>query len=528
MSGSLEQVVPTSRAGGAVARLRPYALAATGGIVTILSFPGANLWPLAFVSFVPLLMSFEGATPRQAFLRGWLAGFLANAVGFYWIVHTVQAFGQLPLGIAIVAYLLMVAANGFGWGVFGAVTRVYPGVRAGSGIEPPWWFPAFVFAAMEFAWWSVFPAYFGAGMWKAPVMMQVADLGSVLACSFLLVLWNGALWQGTRALRGHGVAWKPALGVGVVVLAAWTGYGVVRIAQVEAVLANARSLRIGMPQSNIGAGTKRMGGQHVAAVYQQMTRELERLGVDLIVWPETAYPYQLPAGTENARFATGVVETPVVLGAVTLHERTPGTKHDREHNSAVLVARDGSIRGQSHKIFMVPFGEYLPFGERFPQLYEIIPAISHLTPGREPLPLVLEEEGLRLGSLICYEDILPGFTRDVVRATDPNLIVNLTNDSWYGDSTEPTIHLALATFRAVEHRRGLVRSTNTGISALIDPLGRVVTRSGQHTRELVVGELPLLENGRTLYGWAGDWLGWICLAGVGGVAFRRWRGARRG
>jgi apolipoprotein N-acyltransferase len=100
----------------------------------------------------------------------------------------------------------------------------------------------------------------------------------------------------------------------------------------------------------------------------------------------------------------------------------------------------------------------------------------------------------------------------------PDVLFNLTNDSWYGKSTEPLEHLALASFRSIEHRRSLVRSTNTGISAFVDPVGRIVTRSGIWTRETLVGRVPMMQ-GRTVYALLGDWIGWFCallsLAGIG-------------
>jgi apolipoprotein N-acyltransferase len=119
----------------------------------------------------------------------------------------------------------------------------------------------------------------------------------------------------------------------------------------------------------------------------------------------------------------------------------------------------------------------------------------------------------RIGVLICYEDILPGFARRVVRETRPHLLVNLTNDAWFGDTNEPWIHLALAKLRAVEHRRFLARATNTGVSAVIDPAGRVVTRSGTFTRETLQAEVALLDT-TTVYARVGDWPSWAAVLAV--------------
>jgi apolipoprotein N-acyltransferase len=124
--------------------------------------------------------------------------------------------------------------------------------------------------------------------------------------------------------------------------------------------------------------------------------------------------------------------------------------------------------------------------------------------------------------LICYEDVLPGFTRKLVRAASPNLLVNITNDAWFGKTTEPEIHLALAVFRTVEHRRWLVRATNSGISAIIDPVGRVVARTALQTRETLRGTVRW-QNGTTLYAVVGDWPGWLALAAVAYAFYRMWR-----
>ncbi len=522
---SLPTSVPLART-GLLPRLAPFGLAGLAGALSILSFPGYGVWPLAFVSLVPLLYVLEDTTPRRALALGCFAGFIANAAGFYWLVGTVRDFGELPMPIALAAYLTMSAANGLGWGVFSWLMRVARGRDGRS----PWWLAPVAFTAVEFAWWSVFPAYFGAGLWKATILAQGAELAGIVGLSFLLVLMNAAIFDALRATRRLSTDWRRSVAIAIVALAAWTGFGAWRLARIDALSAAAPTLKIGMAQSNIGAFTKRRAGQgEISAArdevttYQQMSRELEAQGIELLMWPETAYPFRLPLGTTNAKQATGPVAIPAVIGAVT------DQPHGAMHNSAVLLDRGGNILGQSHKIHMVPFGEYLPFGDRFPKLYELIPAISHLQPGDAPHPLVLPDGAntWRFGSLICYEDILPGYTREVVRATDPDIILNLTNDSWYGDSIEPTIHLALATFRSIEHRRSLVRSTNTGRSALIDPAGRVILESGQHTKETLVGTVPVIRGVTTVYRVLGDWLGWICVAISLGLAFVRRRERNR-
>ena len=126
----------------------------------------------------------------------------------------------------------------------------------------------------------------------------------------------------------------------------------------------------------------------------------------------------------------------------------------------------------------------------------------------------------KIGALICYEDILPSFVRSVVRHGDPDLLVNLTNDAWFGDSTEPWIHLALAKLRAVEHRRYLIRATNSGVSALIDPVGRVPLVSGTFKEESLLGVAKFMRS-TTVYGVVGDAPWYLATAAIVAMAFVR-------
>jgi apolipoprotein N-acyltransferase len=241
--------------------------------------------------------------------------------------------------------------------------------------------------------------------------------------------------------------------------------------------------------------------------------------LDLIVWPESVIGIRLMSREGSLPSGLlGDTHTPTLLGAVL---RLGENGAVRAHGSALLMDGAGRILGTYDKMVLVPFGEYIPFGETFPALYSLAPpSTSSFLPGesREPIPF-----GRYLLSVnICYEDIFPGHVRSLMRGGPdrriPDVLVNLTNDSWYGNSTEPIEHLALASFRSIEHRRSLVRSTNTGISAFVDPIGRIVTRSGIWTRETLVDRVPMMQ-GRTVYALLGDWIGWVCallsLAGIG-------------
>ena len=172
------------------------------------------------------------------------------------------------------------------------------------------------------------------------------------------------------------------------------------------------------------------------------------------------------------------------------------------------------------------FGETIPLVELFPSIRKLFPRSGVFTRGTRLESLKLN--GTKFLPTVCYEDILPSLTRRIYqRGGPPHAMVNVTNDSWYGDTQEPWIHLVLATFRSIETRRSLIRSTNTGISAIVDPLGRIQKRTGQWSRETLVDDVVLMESPKTtVYMWAGDYLGWLSLLVLAAFGFRFFYGGR--
>ncbi|MBM4343429.1 MAG: apolipoprotein N-acyltransferase [Deltaproteobacteria bacterium] len=193
---------------------------------------------------------------------------------------------------------------------------------------------------------------------------------------------------------------------------------------------------------------------------------------------------------------------------------------DECYNSAVLLDKDGVIRGINDKVFLLAFGEYMPFGDTFPWLYQLSPETSRFRPGTKTAPIEYRfgpDRHARMGILVCYEDLLPRQAQRVA-AHNPNVFINLTNDAWFGQTAEPEHHLNLALLRSVEYRRWLVRSTNTGISVFIDAAGRRVAETRLTDAETLLRDVPLLE-ARTVYSYLGDWpLAFLAL-GVAWLAY---------
>lgn len=493
----------------------PWIAAILGGVLIFLGFAGFDQFYLEWFCLVPVLWAIRGQRPCRAFLIGWLAGIVMNLGGFYWAGQMFRQFAGMPWPLALLGLLLLAAANGFLVAAWAWATRL---TTRDSGWSVAWVSPV-VWCALEKFWPEIFPFYLGASQYRLPLVTQIADLTGILGVSFIVVYLNSSLYAALEEWSaGRGTARRRLL-VCAAVIGAVLLYGQLRIGTVDTQAAAAEKLTIGLIQTNRGAGDKRLDPQSLLAEHQEMSRELAaRQPLDLIVWPEGVMAVRLNSrqGSLPAE-ALGGTGIPTLFGAI-LEINENGSSSARV--SALLADGNGRILGSYDKMILVPFGEYIPFGETFPSLYALAPFTGRFRPGQSREPLQLGRHLLSVN--ICYEDIFPGQVRDLMRGGNerrrPDLLFNLTNDSWYGRSTEPLEHLALASFRSIEQRRALVRSTNTGISAFVDPVGRIVARSGVWTRETLVGQAPLMQ-GRTVYALLGDWVGWLCgLLALGGVA----------
>lgn len=196
---------------------------------------------------------------------------------------------------------------------------------------------------------------------------------------------------------------------------------------------------------------------------------------------------------------------PLLFGAVTFDLKDGKRNY---YNTAILTGENGKVLGGYDKNYLLIFGEYMPFGDIFPFLHKIFPESGNFTPGEELK--VFDFRGIKIGIMICYEDILPRWTRKL-SGKNPNLLINLTNDAWFGKTSEPYLHLALSVFRSVENRLFLIRSTNTGVSAVIDPAGRVLKKTSIYDPETLLADITPLSID-TIYRKFGDIFAYFTIA----------------
>lgn len=450
---------------------RAAAALATAGLA-FLATPPVGWWPLAFVAFVPLLLAIRGATPGRAFALGWLAGTVWNLASCSWWLPVLERATELPLPVCLLLTLLIAAWQGLAYAL-GTWAVSLLAVR--FELSPLFTAPL-AFALAETAIPYLLKGYIAMTVWQVWPLVQFAELGGPPAVSAVVVLAN-AVWAGAAVAVQQRRMPDFAVWVGAVVMVAAVAAGWLRGAQVAAARSQAPVARIGMVQINPPAGAHARQ-QEQKALLQALGRATTVLlanGAELVVWPETVWPAPLARdlqgspGPELLRTLVAGFDGRLLFGAVTAGD--DGTRH----NSAVLLSPAGKVEGYYHKNRPVPFFEYLPLGERIPRLSEAVrrifrPDRPFLRPGTETT--VLSAGPLRLGVLICSEEMQPGQGQAVARA-QPNLLVGMASDFWFRETGAATQHLVLAAFRAVESRRDLLHVTDSGVSALVDATGRV-------------------------------------------------------
>ncbi|HEY8369860.1 MAG TPA: apolipoprotein N-acyltransferase [Thermodesulfobacteriota bacterium] len=517
--------------------------AVASGLLLTAALPDWNLWPLAFVALVPLLTALEGRGPAEAARVGLVAGLVHAATTVYWVTYTLRVYGDLPWVVAA-AVMLLLASYLAAYPAVWAAGLAYAGrgkaplpVAALALAVPLWvgleWLRSWLLTG--FPWMLL-----GYSQYRQLALIQVADLGGVYVVSALLVAANVALYGLARA-RAQGAWRRPAaLAAGAALaLGASLAYGAARLAALESAGPQAaRTVEVGIVQGNVPQDRKWDPAFQAETVetYRSLTVDVAGRGARLVVWPETAVPafFQRdprirPAVLDTARRA-GV---DLVFGAPSAEMRPPRTPEGEPRvvlfNSAYVVGAEGRVKGRYDKQHLVPFGEYVPLSGLLFFVNKLAQGIGDFEAGRGMPPI--EAAGARLGILICYEAIFPDLARRMV-ADGAQVLVNITNDAWFGRTAAPEQHLAQAVFRAVELKRPLVRAANTGISAIVAPSGRIDAVLGLFTRGALTGSIAVPQpdaGASTLYTRTGDRFAQLCTLAAGVALFltaRRRRGER--
>lgn len=474
----------------------------------VLAFPPANVFALAFVALVPLLFTLDRVESRgfwDAFRPGFLAGLSFFTLLVYWIVFLASTEVDNPLMMSGPLALLVVHQSCF-WGLFSwSAVHVTRRTRLPGAVVVPVLWTAFEYlrslGVLGFTWGAL--GYAGT---SAPEWVQFASYTSVFGVTFWIVLINCLVLALVAPRRRRSLGAALALVFGLVlglVLPPLHGARVVRAGTGGA------SIRVAVLQPNV-PGKKKWDSQFKDLSFDELedlTREAAAAEPDLIVWPETAAPSYLlrdPVYLARVERAASEAGAPILTGCPDLAYAVGEEGPMRPTNSVLMILGDGSPPAKYDKIHLVPFGEMIPFETVFPPLRRVDLGEADFRPGSERV--VFDAPGARTSVLVCFEAIFPRLVREFVDG-GAELLVNVTNDVWYGRTSMPFQHASMAVMRSIENRRSLARSANSGVSLLADPHGRVVASTRIFERGYVVSELPVVAE-KTFYTRHGDVFSW--------------------
>jgi apolipoprotein N-acyltransferase len=500
----------------------PQWMTVLSGLLVVLAFPPWNLWLLIWVCLIPWLAVLKRCpTYREAVVQGFWLNYWMTLGGFYWVAYVLHEFGGLPWIISIIGFQLFCLFGQLQFPAFSFCFKWYETHKKKSSLF------AFVYLAVFYAgldW--IIPKLFqdsmGHSLYLATHLRQVADLGGVALLTFLILGVNLSLWQVLEDWKvKKSIRISPQLGIALLLCSIAWGYGFQRTQQITHEVGKApQSVQVAGIQANIGDFDKIAAerGLHGAArkvleTFVALSDQALNLNrrPDLIIWPETSYPstFRNPHTTSEAELDYQVEtyaqsrKVPLLFGGYDHENR-------KDFNSFFILTPEGKLQVY-HKNILLLFGEYIPGAESFQLFRDWFPQVGNFGRGKGPevlsVPLSNSKVNeVRVAPIICYEALFPNYVIDSANQGS-QLILNITNDSWFGEWGEPQLHLALSTFRSIETRLPMIRTTNTGISALILPTGEITHATGIGVQKIMNVSVPLLSPIPTLIKKWGDWFG---------------------
>jgi apolipoprotein N-acyltransferase len=442
---------------------------------------GGEIWPLLAVACVPFFVHICRVNRKQAVICALFTGVGHFLLQLYWIVFVLGHYGGLPLFVSVPALLLLCLYMAGYVLVFVLLARLF--VQRFSPYMSLWLLPA-AWVGLDYLRSFVFSGFpwmdLGYGVAGIPFLFQSADLWGHYGLTFLIVLINTFIALSILNNADRRVAMRLAVPVSLLCITTvlYSGW---RWQQVEKTLQQAEFINIGVVQGNVDQDQKWNPARQEITVrnYVEQSLRLMRPGdtqtlrPDLLVWPETSlpfYPVNHPLLMPIERLVQD--EQVMLLTGSPWYERE-GLQAEKIKffNSSLLFDVRGEIVARTSKSHLVPFGEYVPFKDFLPFIAPLVEAVGDFSRGEIRNPPACKTA--RIGVLICFESIFGDISRKWVDA-GANLLVNMTNDAWYGKSSAPYQTLAMTRLRAVETRRSIVRPANTGFSGFIDPMGRLL------------------------------------------------------
>ncbi len=492
----------------------PDARTLSSGALFALSYaagmPGYEVPGAGFICMAPFLyLSTRPGSLRDAARRGWAAGTAGSLPLYYWISHTVAVEGKLGWPLGWLSAVLLSAYLGAYFSVAAAAAHRLASRFGDRGL---WAFP-FLWTGLELARTHLFTGFpwmlLGYALSGGAYLRQAADLAGVYGLSFLLALSGVSLYLAGKAWSERTLkAALPRLAPGAASVLFLAVYGLAANLPSDPRSTGSGMLRAGIAQGGIDQNVKWEPSNqwNTLEIYGELTARARAAGASVVIWPETAAPFFYGWEAELSRRVDAIAAgagVPLIFGAPWFDPADGG----RFYNSVFHVDGRGVLAGRYDKRRLVPFGEYIPLRRALFFLQKLTVGADDFSRGTTSS--LFSAGGARVSASVCYEAIFPGILRDAVRE-GATVLVNVTNDAWFGDTVAPRQHLAMARIRCVELRRPMFRAANSGISAVIDSGGGIVASLGLFRRGVVLGEVRP-GTGMTLYAKTGEIFGISCI-----------------
>lgn len=483
------------------------------GAALVLCFPTFDYAPLAFVAMAPFLISLCGKEGRSAFMAGLAFGLPYFFGTNYWLYHSMSKYG----GLDVVTSCLLVFLLAFVLSIFTGIFATLYSKRIRKTSLPALFVAPLFWVLLEYLRSFIFTGYpyslMGYTQYANLKFIQIADITGVYGVSLLVVAINGAVADFFIARKRRAekplfhlsptMAGYAALALVVIITLV---YGYYRLEENY----EGEPLNVAIIQPSIEQDRKwDPSYQRVVMQTIESLTEKAASSADLVIWPETALPFYYARdvrNTERLMYFINSISTELVTGAITVKVDNEKQKV-KLANSAILFDTHGKQTGSYDKVHLVPFGEYVPFGNSILSFVDkMVTGIGDYTPGKSTA-LLRTSKG-KFATLICYEAAFPGLVRSFFKK-DGDFIVILTNDGWFGRTTGPFQNFTLSAFRAIENRKPVLRAANTGISGIFDSRGRLMNSTKLFERTAIIHTVNT-DKSRSFYSRFGDLFIYFC------------------
>lgn len=472
----------------------------SGAILSLIS-PPMNWHLLHWVSFVPLFLVLQNNTAKKNFWIGWFCGFVGLFFLFFWLIQTLQIFAQLPVFLAWPVHFLFCAVFSLPYGI---VCSLYQYWR--QHFPNSWLYPmALSWVAIEFLTPALFPYYQGLSQYRVPFIWQTVSIFGVSGLSFLVILSNGMATDWILRIRAKQKINRLVLSSVLFIFSLVSAFGFWRVHDIDQAMQTAASLKVGLVQIKEPISERiKYSFRWPTKLFLKQTQQIKMLGMDLLIWPEGI----LQKFKNDPEFDAKILEITggefALLTGVKIEMSSSRDDEIVYRNSAALFSSNGEWRAVYDKMMLVPFGESIPEALAF--LNPLKPSHQTLEAGTTPTLLPLGD--IKIATPICYEAILKN---QMLRLAGSDLIINVTEDGWFGDTAAPHQHAMLAAASATELGKPFVRSAVNGVNLVVTPNGRFLYESKPFQNRANVVNVPLVTR-QTFYTKAGYFFAPMCLA----------------